>query len=219
MSFSPVKLYIASLAILLMFVSGWQGGASILRLYGHADRDGLTMDAPQLLTAISSLQRSDDWFWDPNARTRAGLLEFQLSLNSRSGTLPNAGNLDNAIEDILSGLVRAPADAWAWTMLARAELIAGNFSMGVRVFREALLAALYEPSLTVWRSQLGVALWPMLSNEDRNLVASQIRMAWTRHPQDVLALAKASADNIARISSALDQDFRQRVAFEEALKH
>lgn len=211
-----VKGYVATLAVLLLGLSLWMGGNALLHLYGEADREITSMDSPRALIVASMLESFDDWFGDPQARIRAGLLHFRLSLPGGSGFSPDAVALQRSIADLRDGLARAPADARAWTALAQAELSAGDLSKGKRAFRMALLTALFDPSLTLRRCQLGLALWTVLDREERELVASQLREAWSRQPDALLGLAKF-ARNADVIFAALEKDEGQRAAFEKAL--
>jgi hypothetical protein len=163
------------------------------------------------------LEGVDAWFGDPHAEIRAGLLRLRLSFPSRSDLLPDPFALSRSIADLESGLARAPADAKGWLALAHAQLSVGDLVRGKRAFRTSLLMALYDPTLMVWRCQLGLGLWPMLDTDDRQLVANQLRMAWTRQPAELMGLAKGG-NNAAVIAAALDQDPVERAAFEKALK-
>ncbi|PKU24452.1 hypothetical protein CWS72_11430 [Telmatospirillum siberiense] len=200
----------------------WQGIDSALRLYGGTDIDLSREEGPAARTVLERdaayLEMIDDWLGDPQARIRAGLLQFRLSLSTGPDiVLERRRALAKAIDDLRDGLARAPADARAWTALAHALLATGELEKGKLAFRTALLTAFYEPTLTLWRCQLGLGLWPLLDDADRRLVANQVRWAWTSQPADLVGLAKI-ANHAVVIAAVLDQDPAEKKAFEKALR-
>jgi hypothetical protein len=101
--------------------------------------------------------------------------------------------------------------------LAHAQLALGDLANGKLAFRAGILMAPNDTHLIFWRCQLGLGLWAMLDDNDRQLVASQLRMAWLRQPVELVGLAK-SRNNVAPIiATALAEDSEQKSAFEKAL--
>jgi hypothetical protein len=213
------KVFVAGLGVVLWGLALWQGIDSTTRLYGAVDQNvAATDDAETLRTVAATAESIDGWLWAPQARIRAGLLYFRLSMSGRPDGVPDRVALDKAVVDLGEGLARAPADAKAWMALAQAQLATGNLEMGKQAFRTSLLIALYDPSLLFWRCQLGLGLWPLLGEDDQRLVASQLRFAWARQSTELLALAQGG-NNAAVIAAALDQDPAERDAFEKAFRH
>jgi hypothetical protein len=157
--------------------------------------------APSVERGIALLDAADRWFDDPAARIETGIVAFRRAYPPGGAADPSG--MHQAISALSSGLSRRPADRWGWMYLAHAELAIGDTAAALRAFRTAILVAPYDPDLSVWRTELGLDLWPLLDADDRRLVADQMQIAWTAKPRDVLALAKTSvATAIIRLALA-----------------
>ena len=159
-----------------------------MRLYAEAQvAPSDVSSAPPAAAAIALLDTADRWFDDPEARIDAGIAAFRRAY--RSADEPDRAGMREAARDFTSGLSRRPGDRWAWMYLAHADLAAGNAGAARDAFRTAILVAPYDPDLSLWRTELGLYLWPELGADDRRLVAEQMETAWAEKPQNVLALA------------------------------
>jgi len=176
-----------------------------MRLYAEAELAAAASpeasSAPPAERAIALLDAADRWFDDPAARIEAGIAAFRRA--APPGRDMDPGGMRQAIGALRSGLSRRPADRWGWMYLAHAELAIGDTASALQALRTAILVAPYDPDLSVWRTELGLDLWPLLDADDRRLVADQIQIAWTAKPREVLALAKTSvATAIIRLALA-----------------
>lgn len=158
-----------------------------MRLYAEAQL-GPASASSAPAAAIALLDRADRWFDDPGARIDAAIAQFRRAYGHAGG--PDRADMQQAERDLASGLARRPADRWGWMYLAHADLTTGNIAAAEAAFRTAILVAPYDPDLSLWRTELGLDLWPELGSDDRRLVAEQMATAWAEKPQGVLALAK-----------------------------
>jgi len=160
----------------------------------------LTGDSPDQLGAASPataasarhnaqlLERAYDWFGDGRAEGRAGILRLRLATERPAGI--DKAELDNALNDLTTGLKHAPANAIGWAALAQAQLAADDSAKAHAALTTSLLLDEHDPQLALWRCALGLALWDKLSQDDRRLWNAQVAMAWDRDPQGLVALAR-----------------------------
>jgi hypothetical protein len=202
---TPHRVLALGLAAGLLVLGLPQSIDTAMRLYAEAELakpiSTGAVSVPPAERGIALLDAADRWFDDPAARIEAGTVAFRRAYPP-GGAVDPAG-MRQAISALSSGLSRRPADRWGWMYLAHAELAIGDTAAALRAFRTAILVAPYDPDLSVWRTELGLDLWPLLGADDRRLVADQIQIAWTAKPGDVLALAKTSvATAIIRLALA-----------------
>lgn len=146
------------------------------------------------------LERADDWFGDPTARIRAGILRLRMATTNSDGTAAvSVPELDHALNDLTDGLTRAPANAIGWAALAQASLAAGNRPQARAALATSLLLDDNDPELSLWRCELGLALWNILNDDERRMWNDQVNLAWRKHSHDVVALAHQNG----RISALL----------------
>lgn len=217
------KIMAAGVGALLVAVGARGFAASSMYLYGDAEATapasiGSAAGGGPAAKGVAALEAVDARFNDPSARIRAGLLQYRLSYTLRKGGLPDQSRLVQAASDLGEGLARAPADARAWTTLAQCRFVLGDIPGGRLALRTALWLGPNDSSLLLWRSQIGLAVWALLDDEERELVSTQIRLAWQREPDDLVAVAKSRGMS-AIIASTLSVDPEQKSAFEAALVH
>jgi len=184
----------AALALGLLALGIPQTGDSILWLMtgDTSDQPGTASPSSVAEAARNAalLERADNWFGDPKARIRAGILRLRLATENSDGTTAvSAPELDRALNDLTDGLKRAPANAIGWAALAQASLAAGDRPRARAALSTSLLLDNYDPELSLWRCSLGLALWSYLNDDERRMWNDQVDMAWRRRPRDVVALA------------------------------
>lgn len=211
-------LIAGSLGAALLALGVPQIGASLLQLFAGpiaAPTASAAQDVAAMRDRVALLDRADDWFGDPAARTQAGIAEYYGAYRAASDGGPDPGLLAKALADLTGGLARAPADATGWAVLAAARRTAGDRPGAVAALKASILLGAYEPELTQLRSELAVALWPDLDADDRQLVGGQIRLAWDTEPQALLALARREG-NALPVLAALAPDTARLNAFMKA---
>ncbi len=178
------------------------------------DQPALRQQAAAAARRLESLDVALD---DAGAEAEAGMLNFRLSF-APDGVPPDAAErIRQAIVDLTGALRRAPANSLAWTTLAHAYQSAGDGARARDAWRESLLLAYHDPSLSLWRCQLGLGLWPLLDDGDRRLWQEQVVSAWHADPDGVVTLAMSGA-GLPQITSALADDPAELAAFDQALR-
>ena len=174
---------------------------------------GQPVDNEALEALIDSRRRALDWIESGRLYTDLGLAQLMLAQARDGGGTFEEPLLTEAIGSLRKGLALAPARPHAWTRLAYAELAAGRpLEQVARALEMALITAPYEPRLLFPRLELCLLAWPGLSEQTVKRAHEQIRIAWTRDPNRLVALAHSSGRaNIVR--SALVQSLEALVGF------
>jgi hypothetical protein len=214
------KLVAGGIAVVLLALGGQQIGDVALRAYAESGFDLQQAVTPQDLEPTQSrvklLERTDDWFGDPQARIDAGVYEFRIAFGSDSERKLDPTRLKNAIDDLSDGLRRAPANPLAWASLGEARFAAGDKGGALSALNASLLLGPYERELVLYRSDLGLKLWPDLDANLRRAVALQVRLAWDSQPYALVALAKSTGRTVP-VMIALAQDPRSASNFMKVL--
>ncbi len=123
-----------------------------------------------------------------------------------------------AIVSLKKGLALAPANPFAWTRLAYAQLLMMGPSPSVASsLRMAMLTARYEPRLLFIRLELCFQSWAYFKPEDRELVFQQVRLAWRkRHKRLVDVAVKTGQVNVVR--AAVLRSRKDLSTFEKVLR-
>jgi hypothetical protein len=190
------KILPAALALGLLALGIPQTGDSVLWLMAGDTPDQPGAASPGSVDATSRnaalLERADDWFGDPRARIRAGILRMRLAT---TGTGPDGKpavstpELEHAIADLTDGLMRAPANAIGWAALAQASLANGDRPRARVALSTSLLIDNNDPDLSLWRCELGLALWSYFNNDERRMWNNQVILAMRNQPGDLVDLA------------------------------
>jgi hypothetical protein len=147
-----------------------------------------------LQEARADFERADLWWRDPGNSIDIATLFLRMST---PGEAPNGDRVLAAAarQALERSLVEAPGNGKAWIWLANARLVEqGPTQSAISAFVMSLVLARYEPSLLVWRCQVGLALYPALDSDNRERLAEQIRI-----------LAAVSTDDVARVARASGQ--------------
>lgn len=188
------KLLPAALALGLLALGIPQTGDSILWVLTGDSPDQIGADSPISAAKATRnamlLESTDDWFGDPKARIRAGILRLRLATKSAGGAANaiNRSDLERALGDLKNGLGRAPANSIGWTALSQAHLAAGEPTLAHASLTASLLLDDHNPQLSLWRCALGLELWSYLNDDDRRMWIDQVDMAWHENPQALVTL-------------------------------
>jgi len=190
------KILPAALALGLLALGIPQTGDSILWLMTGDTPEQLGAANPDSVDAaarnVTLLERADSWFGDPRALIRAGILRMRLAT---TGTGPDGKpavakpELDHAIADLTDGLMRAPANAIGWTALAEANIATDDRPRARNALSTSLLIDNNDPDLSLWRCEIGLALWSYFNNDERRMWNNQVILAWRNNPGDLVDLA------------------------------
>jgi hypothetical protein len=111
----------------------------------------------------------------------------------------NAAVLDSALRDAEKAVASAPGYGAGWLMLADLRRVAGAPASDVaKLLKISILTAPFEPHRVVTRLLIGFSAYPSLDDEGRELLASQIQMAW-RHTPDALIKLVRTPDRVDRL--------------------
>jgi hypothetical protein len=217
------KILPVALALGLLALGIPQTGDSVLWLMTGDTPDQPGAASPDSVAEVTRnaalLEHADDWFGDPKARIRAGILLMRIATTNPDGTAAvSAPELDRAQNDLTNGLARAPANAIGWTALAQANLAAGDRPRAQAALSTSLLLDNYDPELSLWRCALGIALWSNLDTDERRMWNDQVNMAWRTQPREVVTMARQNGGiNTLLIRLALLSDRTQLSEFDRML--
>jgi hypothetical protein len=132
----------------------------------------------------------------------------------------NAAVLASAAQDAEQIIAGAPGYSAGWLLLADLRRAAGAPGSDVaRLLKTAILTAPFEPDRVATRLTIGFAIYPSLDADTRDLLASQIQMAWRHAPEDLVHLARTPdrVDRLLIVRLALATDPPSLAAFEKLL--
>ena len=180
-----VLLYLAAPRTIAAFVMlpGNQALRDVQEQRPLADEDVATLAA----------SRERALSWAESGRTWSDLALVQLLEAFAGGALdrPNEERVEQAIASLKEALRLAPANPYAWTRLAYAEVLTAQSSPAVvAALRMAILTATHEPRLVLPRLELCLIMWRHFELEDRDLVLRQARLAWRADPDRLVQLAR-----------------------------
>jgi len=78
----------------------------------------------------------------------------------------------------------------AWAALAKARLQLSDPRGAAGALKASILLGPYERPLALYRGRLGVSLWRVLDDEERDFVALELRLAWETDRPGLRALAR-----------------------------
>lgn len=207
-----------SFVVLLLGLGFPQTIGFVLTLYAHA-LGGISSPRNVGYNSISNsevalLKIADYWTDDPADRIEAGLIERRAVLVITDG--PEVAKLTQAADDLANGLARAPANALAWSELAVAHLATGNIEQSLLAWRSSIEMADYDPSLNLWRVEIGLQLWLDLNAEDRRLLLGQIIFSWDQDRDRLVNFTRKNKFAAAIVREALDSDAKRLSAYDKA---
>lgn len=167
------------------------------------------------------IQRSRDralmWTENPGWRIDKGAAYLAQALaTEREGGDP-AALLQQAREQLRTGLSRRPADGVAWLWLATTEYRLGQEDAAALALRMSLTTAPVDPSITLPRASLALLMWPRLDPATRDAAGREMAQAAEHIPQDLIV----AADDVGRrqeLRAALANDPEASEDIEQALR-
>ena len=100
-----------------------------------------------------------------------------------------------------------PADSQAWAGLASTEVRLGELKKGAAALRMSILTSPWSNSLVQWRCGLGIDLYRVLNEEERELMKGQFRVAAQRSAATLAQTVTArKGTRIARLFLASSPD-------------
>jgi hypothetical protein len=141
-------------------------------------------------------------------------------LSAREPSEASAALLASATRDAERAIAGAPGYSPGWLMLADLRREAGAPAKEVaQLLKISILTAPFDPYRVLGRLNIGFSVYPSLDDEGRDLLASQVRMAWRSVPEDLVKFAHAPnrANRLFLIRLALAPDPPALAAFEVLL--
>jgi hypothetical protein len=141
-------------------------------------------------------------------------------LATRGPSEASATLLASATRDAERTVAGAPGYSPGWLMLADLRREAGAPAKEVaQLLKISILTAPFDPYRVLGRLNIGFSIYPSLDDEGRDLLASQIQMAWRSVPEDLVkfALTPDHANRLFLIRLALAPDPSVLAAFEKLL--
>lgn len=93
-------------------------------------------------------------------------------------------------EAITHGLSLGPVQPYGWAVLAALREKAGDRTGAVQALRLSMLSGAFEPSLMLWRIDMGLRLIGLMGPENEALLRGQVRKAWVMAPDKIALLAQ-----------------------------
>jgi hypothetical protein len=182
-----------------------------------ADTGRAPVTFDEVLIAIERYQAALAWRDSADYRLKLGRLYF-VAARLIGGTILAAETLfRQSMESYAVGLAGAPANPVDWTRLAVATYATeGATPYFSAVLGQAVRAAPVAPDLIAERTRLGLAAWPKLGADTRQLVAAQVALAVELVPERLGAILEdGAARRLARDLLAPRPDLLER--FERAV--
>jgi hypothetical protein len=139
-------------------------------------------------------------------------------LASRESSKARAALLESATSDAKRAVENAPGYSPGWLMLADLRREAGAPAGDVaKLLKISILTAPFDPYRVHGRLVVGFSIYSSLDEDGRDLLATQIRMAWRHAPEDLvkLALTPDRVDHLFLIRLALAADSSALKEFEK----
>lgn len=184
---------------------------------------GANPSPAELQEAIDVQRRSTAW--DPAPRRLTDLAYLELSLAQRSLGEARARLLADAEAHVSEGLLRNPAEPFAWIRLALLRHMRGAEPRDIVV---ALMQSVDMGPNTnpIWllRAQLLLTYSEALNEDERHRLGSQLRTIWTATPRSHQELRKPLLTlawllgKLEVLEAALSDDPETRAQFEAAAK-
>jgi len=140
---------------------------------------GEDVSRAELLILAESRRSAANWVDSGRILTDLALAQIELAKIADFSSAAGRRSLDEAIVSVKHGLSLGPANAYAWARLAYLLIVQSNDAVGAAdALRMSILVGPHERSLTLWRIQLCLTIWPYIDEDTRSLVAQQIRAHW-----------------------------------------
>jgi hypothetical protein len=141
-------------------------------------------------------------------------------LSRREPSEASVALLASATHDAERIVAGAPGYSPGWLVLADLRREAGAPAKEVaKLLKISILTAPYDPYRVLGRLNIGFSIYPSLDDEGRDLLASQIQMAWRHTPEDLVkfVLTPDRTNRLFLVRLALAPDPPALAAFEKLL--
>ncbi len=180
---------------------------------------GGEIDEQALVALVESRRRAAGWIDSGRLWSDLAVAQFMLAETGDPSGGTDFDRVRQASESLEIALALAPANPYAWTRRAYAELlVTGPSEAAASALVMSILTARYEPDLLFVRLKLGLVLWPHFAAEDQELVLDQIRFAWRKSPERLLTLA-AGTERVGVVRSAFAGAPETLAEVEQRLAH
>jgi hypothetical protein len=142
-------------------------------------------------------------------------------VGSRESSEASAALLSSAMRDAERAVESAPGYGPGWLMLTDLRRRRGVPENDVaKLLKISILTAPFDPSRVLARIFIGFSVYSSLDAETRELLTSQIQMAWRHVPEDLVkfAVAPDRVDRLLLVRLALASDPRVLAEFEKLLR-
>lgn len=168
---------------------------------------------------IASQKRGLPWGESGRKWTDLGLAQLLMAEQTVSDASARQALIEDAIDSLKSGLSTTPANPFAWTRLAYAEILkAGPSQAAASALGMSLSTAPFEPRLLYVRLELSFRTWRYFQADDRGLVLKQIRYAWHKNRAKLVHLALRT-NRVNLVRTALLRTPAELSDFEKRLRN
>jgi hypothetical protein len=218
-----LSVWLPLVAGLALFAAGLRQSVAALEIYLATSR---TLSVGDALASPSENPVTDDLKIEAAPRWAEAQDLFHLAwaknrlLSAREPSEASAALLASATHDAERAVAGAPGYSPGWLMLADLRREAGAPAKEVaQLLKISILTAPFDPYRVLGRLNIGFSVYPSLDDEGRDLLASQIQMAWRSVPEDLVkfALTPDHANRLFLIRLALAPDPSVLAAFEKLL--
>ena len=170
---------------------------------------GREVSADELRRLILSRQRGLTWADSGPARVELAIAQILLAEREVGGGARYHELMQQAVASLRDGLAQAPADPFAWTRLAYADLAeAAPARRVVPILAMAIETAPVQPTLVFPRLELCLMEWPYFARAHPALFTGQLRVAWREDPRRLVRLARLAGRTDAVREALVDDDRR-----------
>jgi hypothetical protein len=211
----------ASLGLLLILLAVPRIYAELLLLPGNplintiANDDESDVTTPEIEALLASRERAIGWTESGHVRLELAAAAILLAQREVGGGTRYHALMARARDALKGSLARSPADPYAWTRLAYAQLAEDETADRiVPILAMAIRTAPVEAALIFPRLELCLIEWPYFPRAHADLFAEQVKLAWRQsHWRLVrLAIATGRRDEVRALLGPADQAEFDRVA-------
>jgi len=215
-------VFLAGMALVLLVNAAPSFLARVFMLPADPVREELLLkrEVPQKALTVLSSSRQKALKWRPmtEAMDDLALAAFALAETEKEGSSGEKKALEEAIQWQRRSLGRAPANAFGWVRLGHLIIwTQGNPSEAAAALARSIDSAPYEPSLSLARLGMAVALLDKLDADVRRSLPFMVSGAW-EYDSDELVKAAAENRTLAQVvEKAFENDPETLTAFREKL--
>ncbi|MDG4603798.1 MAG: hypothetical protein P9C48_14610 [Defluviicoccus sp.] len=202
-----VGVVLASLAVFLVVMGSQFIMVSLAGLAGAPVlaklRQAIPVSANEAKDLLSAKQDEMKWLESGEAAIDSGLARLLIAESLPADAKERDRFVAAAARDLKQGLAAAPLSGRGWARLAYSlAALEGWSPAAMSALRFSIVAAPFEPSLTLFRLRMGLEAWPQLDARDRASVLQQVRYA-AKVDLKALALLGEEQQSIPIVRAAL----------------